>query len=276
MHVLPAAVVDLVSTDVVATGATEAAGRDAVAEVGTLSSVSGAGLSVWEADSSVVVEDGLVESGLVLPVSADDWLVAEDAPEVVGVAGLGVRVTMTTGVELVVTARGLVAMVTCAVAGLMVDLSVILGVTLVVTGALGVVLRVVVAGVALVVDPSRVVSFSGTAVGLGAVDVDVNQTGAGVEASVDASTISLSGLSVVVPTPAGALVGAAGAPGSDGGGATLLVVAALSVADTVDIVDCAVVKEETEVAVVRGVMVKGTAVDVAVWTGAAVDSTVGL
>lgn len=144
-------------------------------------------------------------------------------------------------VDLVVSAEGLVAKVTRAVTGLMVDLSVTLGVTLVVTGTLGVVLRVAVpvmvvagaVGVALAVDTSRVVTFSGNVVGLGVVKVEVDQDGGGVVvAPVDTSTLPVTGrvasvigctttgLSVVT-TSGGALVepmvkGVSGAPGAGG------------------------------------------------------------
>lgn len=134
----------------------------------------------------------------------------------------------------------------------------ILGVTLVVMGTLGVVLMavVVVVGVALAVDTSRVVTLSGTVVGLGAaVEVVVcsgdEDGGAVVVALVDASTLPvigwvvsvigcrMTGLRVVVTTPGGAFVetmvgGVSGIPGAgDGGGVTsfMVVVAAISTVD---------------------------------------------
>lgn len=112
--------------------------------------------------------------------SADVAIVVDGIPGVVVVLGLGGAVGGPRVVDLVVTAGDLVAMVTLAVTGRMVD--VILGVTLVVTGTLGVVLRVVVrvvvvvviAGEALSVDTSRVVTLSRAVVGLGgAVEVVV-------------------------------------------------------------------------------------------------------
>lgn len=122
---------------------------------------------------------------------------------------VGVTVGEPRVVDLTVTLGGLVATVTLAVTGRMVDLSVgvILGVTLVVTGSLGVVLRVVVrvmvvvvgAGVALAVDTRRVVTLSGKVVCLVvAAEVVVcsgDQDGGGVVVAVvvDTSTLPVTG-----------------------------------------------------------------------------------
>lgn len=216
-------------------------------------------------------------------VSADVAVVVDGTPDVVVVVvvvGLGVTVGGPRLVDLVVTVGGLVAMVTLAVTGLIVDLSVILGVTLVVTGTLCVVLRVVVrvmvvvvvVGVALAVDTSRVVTFSGKVVGLGVADVEVNQDGGGVAvAPVDTSTLPvtgrvvsviscvMTGLSVVVTTSGGARVGAVvrGVSGAIGAGegvtSFLVVVAAISAVEILgDVVVCVVVTvEAAEVAEVR-------------------------
>lgn len=146
----------------------------------------------------------------------------------------------------------------------------ILGVTLVATGALGVVLRVVVrvmlvavvVVVALAVDTSRVVALSRTVVGLGAaVEVVVcsgDQDGGGVAvAVVDTSTLPVSGcvvsvsgspitgLRVVVTTPGGALVEVvvrvvSVIPGTGGGVTSFLVVVA-----TIPAVDISVVVSAT-------------------------------
>lgn len=97
------------------------------------------------------------------------------------------------------------ASVTLVVRGLMVDLSVtgVLGVTLVVTGRLGVVLRVVVGlvvvvvveGVALMVDTSRVVTLSGE-VGFRMAEVVV--VGGMVVVVVDICTLPVKGCMVSV------------------------------------------------------------------------------
>lgn len=113
-----------------------------------------------------------------------DVMVVDVTPDVVVVPGLGVTAGGPTVVDLVITADGLVATVTVAETGLTVECSVdvVLGVILVVTRSLGVVLRVVVrvveavvvAGVALEVDTSRVVTLSRIVVVLGgAVEVVV-------------------------------------------------------------------------------------------------------
>lgn len=164
----------------------------------------------------------------------DVTMVVDGTPDTVVVPGLGVMVGGPGVVDLVVAVGGLVTMVTFAVLGLTVGLSVvvILGVTLVVTGALEVVLSVVVlvvlvvaVGVALAVDTTRVVTLSGKVVGLGAA-VEVvgrggdQEGGAGVVALVDTSTLlvtggvvrvtgcRVTGRSIVVVTSGGVLVGA--------------------------------------------------------------------
>lgn len=182
--------------------------------------------------------------------SADVATVVDGTSDTVVVLGLGVTVGEPRVVDLTVTVVGLVPMVTLAVTGRMVDLSVdvSLGVTLVVTGTLGVILTVVVlvvvvvvgVGVALAVDTSRVVTFSPKVVCLGvAAEVVVcsgDQDGGGVVVAVVADTSTLpvtgcvvsvigctvTGLSVVVTSLGGGLVGivvngVSGAPGTSGG-----------------------------------------------------------
>lgn len=176
--------------------------------------------------------------------------VACGTPGVVVVPRLGVTAGWPAAVSLVAAVEGLAVMVTLAVTGLMVDLSVI--VVLIVTGTLEVVLRVVVRvmvvvvveGVALVVDASRVVTLSAKVVGLGTAEVAVcagDQRGGGVVVAlvvasarpvagrvVSVAGCVMTGLLVVVTTP-GALVDAvvsdvSGAPGAGdcggGGGVT--------------------------------------------------------
>ena len=160
----------------------------------------------------VVVRRGAaVSTGSV--VRADILTAVDDAPDVVDVLGLGSTVGAPRVVDLVVPGEGLVAVVTLGVTGLMVDLSVDvnLGVTLAVRGTLGVVLRVdvcvmlvdVVAGVALDVDTSRVVTLSWIVVTLGATEEVVvwgEETGGGegVVAFVETSTLPVAGCVVFV------------------------------------------------------------------------------
>lgn len=243
--------------------------------------------------------------------SADVVIVADGTPDVVVVARLGATVGWPRVVDLVVTVGGLVPKVTRAVTGLMVDLSVTLGVTLVVTGTLRVVVRVmavaVAVGVALAVDTSRVVTFSGNVVGLGAAKVEVDQDGGGVAAAVvDTSTLPVTGRVVpviscmmtglsVVTTSGGALVEAMvrGVSGAPGAGVTsfLVVVAAISAVEILgdDVVFAVVTVAAAEVAEVRSGFVvvtgrRGTSVvlvDVTAWmivseVTAGEDLTVGL
>lgn len=211
--------------------------------------------------------DEVVRLGAAVVVSAvlavDVSIVVDDTPDTVAVLWVGVRV-----VDLVVTAGGLVTPVTLAGTGLMVDLSVdvILGVTLVVTGTLCVVLMVVVrvmvvvgADVALVVDTNRVVTLSRTVVRLAVAVEEVvcsgdQDGGGGVVDRVDTSTLPVSGcvvsvigravtgLTVVVIMPGGALVGIVGgvpgAPGAVGdSGVTIVFVEVVSINSAVEIRD---------------------------------------
>lgn len=106
----------------------------------------------------------------VVTTSAAGSTVVGGVPRTVVVPGVEVTIGGLRVVDLVVTTAGLVDGVTLVVIGLVVVLSVIgiLVVTLVVTGTIGVVLDIVVrvlmvveAGVALAVDTSWVVTFSG-------------------------------------------------------------------------------------------------------------------
>lgn len=207
----------------------------------------GAGTGVVPLGTAGVVSARLVVVA-VATNSADVVMVVDGTSDVVARLDtvIGPRV-----VDMLVTVGGLVAMLTLVVTGLKVDLSVTLGVTLVVTGILGVVLRVVVrvmvvdavVGVALAVETSLVVTFSGKVVGLRVAEVEEDQDGGGVVVDlVDTSTLPVTGWVVsvigcmmtglsVVTTCGGALVEAvvarvSGAPGTGGGVTSFLVVVA--------------------------------------------------
>lgn len=229
------------AVEVTAVRVGEGAGTGKVGKMGTAGGVSASSVLLVGATDSAVV-------GTVINGSLD----------VVIAPGLGLTVGGPRVVHMEDTSGTLVVIVTLAVAGLVVDLSidVILGVTR------GVVLKVVVramvvvvvAGVALAVDTNRVVTFSWKVVGLGtAVEVVLvcrgDQDGGGVVVDlVDTSTLpvtgcvvsvigcTITGLSVVVTIPGGALVemvvrSVSGLPGAgecEGVASFLVVVAAIS------------------------------------------------